>query len=73
MAGYLHLPGARHEALMEIDRHRRPLLAAIDAFLPGEHLPGEGGSAAATMPRQAGEDAEAPAVAATVSAGGEQA
>jgi lysophospholipase len=30
------VPGARHELLMERDIHRRQVLAAFDAFIPGE-------------------------------------
>ena len=32
---HLNMPGAKHELLQERDRHRVPLLAAIDAFVPG--------------------------------------
>ena len=31
----LHVPGAKHELLQERDQFREPLLAAIDAFVPG--------------------------------------
>lgn len=34
-AGYVFVPGARHEIMMESDRYRRQFLAAFDAFVPG--------------------------------------
>ena len=37
-ASSLTLPGARHELLQEADRHREPLLAALETFL-SEALP----------------------------------
>ena len=35
---HLILPGARHEILMELDRHRAQFWAAFDAFVPGTPL-----------------------------------
>lgn len=35
-AGYLEIPGAEHEILMEKDRYRDQLFAAFDAFVPGK-------------------------------------
>jgi lysophospholipase len=35
---HLILPGARHEILMELDRHRVQFWAAFDAFVPGTPL-----------------------------------
>ena len=34
-AGYVEIPGARHELLMEADRFREQFWAAFDAFVPG--------------------------------------
>ena len=34
-AGYVEIPGARHELMMEADRFREQFWAAFDAFIPG--------------------------------------